>query len=43
MSLTLYTCPETRSMRSHWLLEELGVPYEVVSMPFDVLLRILSL
>jgi glutathione S-transferase len=35
MSLTLYTCPETRSMRSHWLLEELGVPYEFVSMPFD--------
>ncbi len=35
MSLTLYSCPETRSMRSLWLLNELGVPFELVDMPFD--------
>jgi len=35
MSMTLYSCPETRSMRSLWLLNELGVPFELVSMPFD--------
>jgi glutathione S-transferase len=35
MSLTLYHCPETRSMRSLWLLNELGVPFELVEMPFD--------
>jgi len=33
--MTLYSCPETRSMRSLWLLNELGVPFELVSMPFD--------
>ena len=35
MSLTLYSCPETRSMRSLWLLNELAVPFELVDMPFD--------
>ena len=35
MTLTLYSCPETRSMRSLWLLNELNVPFELVSMPFD--------
>jgi glutathione S-transferase len=35
MSLTLYSCPETRSMRSLWLLNELGVPFDLVDMPFD--------
>jgi glutathione S-transferase len=35
MTMTLYHCPETRSMRTLWLLNELGVPFELVSMPFD--------
>src|SRR5580698_10355089 len=35
MSMTLYSCPETRSMRSLWLLNELGVPFDLVDMPFD--------
>jgi glutathione S-transferase len=35
MALTLYHCAETRSMRSLWLLEELGLPFELVTMPFD--------
>ena len=35
MSRTLYSCPETRSMRSLWLLNELAVPFELVDMPFD--------
>jgi len=34
--LTLYHCPETRSMRSLWLLNELGVPFERHEMPFDL-------
>jgi glutathione S-transferase len=35
MTMKLYHCAETRSMRILWLLEELGVPYELVDMPFD--------
>ncbi len=35
MTTTLYHCPETRSMRSLWLLNELGLPFELVEMPFD--------
>jgi glutathione S-transferase len=34
--LTLYHCPETRSMRSLWLLNELDIPFELVEMPFDL-------
>jgi len=34
--LKLYHCPETRSMRSLWLLHELQVPFELVEMPFDL-------
>jgi glutathione S-transferase len=30
MSLTLYHSAQSRSVRPRWLLEELGVPYEVV-------------
>jgi glutathione S-transferase len=34
--LRLYHCPETRSMRALWLLHELGVPFDLVEMPFDL-------
>lgn len=34
--LKLYHCPETRSMRSLWLLHELKVPFDLVEMPFDL-------
>ena len=30
--LTLYHSPQSRSIRPRWLLEELGVPYEVKTM-----------
>ncbi|MCH2164661.1 MAG: glutathione S-transferase family protein [Marinovum sp.] len=33
--ITLHHCPQTRSMRSLWLLNELGVDFEVVTYPFD--------
>jgi glutathione S-transferase len=32
--ITLYHSPRTRSMRIVWLLEELGVPYRLVSVEF---------
>lgn len=32
MPLTLYFVPSTRSTRPRWVLEELGVPYEVVQL-----------
>jgi glutathione S-transferase len=28
--LKLYHCPQTRSVRPRWLLEEIGAPYEIV-------------
>jgi glutathione S-transferase len=34
--LKLYHCPETRSMRSLWLLNELKVAFELIEMPFDL-------
>jgi glutathione S-transferase len=34
--LKLYHCPETRSMRVLWLLHELGVPFELIEMPFEL-------
>lgn len=37
--ITLHHCPQTRSMRSLWLLHELGVPFEVRTYPFDKTLR----
>ncbi|WP_298912872.1 glutathione S-transferase family protein [uncultured Roseobacter sp.] len=37
--ITLHHCPQTRSMRSLWLLNELEVPFEVRSYPFDRTLR----
>lgn len=32
--ITLYHSPRTRSVRILWLLEELGLPYELVTIPF---------
>ncbi|MEM8633201.1 MAG: glutathione S-transferase family protein [Pseudomonadota bacterium] len=37
--IRLHHCPETRSMRTLWLLEEIGVPFEVVLHGFDKSLR----
>lgn len=37
--IRLHHCPETRSMRVLWLLEEMGVDHEVVVHPFDKSLR----
>ena len=36
MSIVLYHCHEARSMRSLWLLNELGLDFELVVMPFDI-------
>jgi len=35
MKLTLFHTPLTRSMRPAWLLEELGLPYELKSMAYN--------
>ncbi len=37
--ITLHHCPQTRSMRSLWLLNELGVEFEVVTHAFGKNLR----
>lgn len=37
--IRLHHCPQTRSMRSLWLLHELGVEFDVVTYPFDKTLR----
>ncbi len=37
--IRLHHCPQTRSMRSLWLLHELGVQFDVVTYPFDKTLR----
>ena len=37
--ITLHHCPQSRSMRTFWLLAELGIPFEVVVHPFDKSLR----
>ena len=37
--IRLHHCPQTRSMRVFWLLHELGVPFELVTHPFDKSLR----
>ena len=37
--IRLHHCHETRSMRVLWLLNELGVPFELVVHPFDKSLR----
>ena len=38
-NITLHHCPQTRSMRSLWLLHELGIPFDVKVYPFDKTLR----
>ena len=37
--ITLHHCPQTRSMRTLWLLHELDVDFRVISHPFDKSLR----
>lgn len=37
--ITLHHCPQSRSMRTLWLLNELGVPFRVNVHPFDRSLR----
>jgi glutathione S-transferase len=37
--IKLHHCPQTRSMRSLWLLHELGVPFDLQEYPFDKTLR----
>ena len=37
--IRLHHCPQTRSMRSLWLLHELGVEFDLVTHPFDKSLR----
>ena len=37
--IRLHHCPETRSMRTLWLLHELGVEFDVITLPFDKTLR----
>lgn len=37
--IRLHHCPQTRSMRTLWLLHELGIPFEVETYPFDQTLR----
>ena len=37
--ITLHHVPQSRSMRTLWLLHELDVPFEVVQHPFDKSLR----
>lgn len=32
--ITLYHCADARSFRALWALEELGLPYDLVTMPF---------
>ncbi|HVR90280.1 MAG TPA: glutathione S-transferase [Novosphingobium sp.] len=40
MSLKLYHCRDARSFRALWALEELGLPYELVVMPFPPRARV---
>ena len=37
--IRLHHFPQTRSMRSLWLLHEIGVPFDLVIQPFDKSLR----
>ncbi|MEM1160368.1 MAG: glutathione S-transferase family protein [Pseudomonadota bacterium] len=35
MTLTLFHTPGTRSVRARWLMEEMGVPYELKTLEYD--------
>lgn len=35
MTLTLFHTPGTRSVRTRWLMEEMGVPYELKTLAYD--------
>ena len=37
--ITLHHCPQTRSMRSLWVLHELGIPFDIALHRFDKSLR----
>lgn len=37
--ITLHHCPQTRSMRTLWLLDELEIPFQLRTYPFDQTLR----
>jgi glutathione S-transferase len=37
--IRLHHCHQTRSMRTLWLLNELGIPFEITVYPFDKTLR----
>ncbi len=39
MDIRLHHCPQTRSMRTLWLLNEIGVPFEIVLHRFGKALR----
>lgn len=34
MRLTLYHCPDARSLRPLWCLEEMGLDYDLINLPF---------
>jgi glutathione S-transferase len=38
--IKLYHCPDARSFRALWALEELGLPYELIVMPFPPRARV---
>ncbi|MEO0939620.1 MAG: glutathione S-transferase family protein [Pseudomonadota bacterium] len=38
-AITLHHCPQTRSMRTLWLMNELEIPFRLVVHPFDKSLR----
>jgi len=37
--ITLHHCPQTRSMRTLWLLHELELPFELATYPFDASIK----
>jgi glutathione S-transferase len=39
MSLTLYTNPQSRGQIAHWMLEEVGVPYEALVLDYGTTMK----
>jgi len=39
MAIKLYHCKDTRSLRPLWALEEIGIDYELITMPFPPRLK----